>query len=600
MANERKTERIVRSHFEKYTDIIHIEEQISDNPKIEKLLKLASKKGTGKGFPEFIITFKKYSELIIVIECKADIRKHESQNRDKYSEFAVDGALLYASYLSKEYDVIAIAVSGTKESNLSISHFLHLKELKTSTPIFSNSLLSAESYLDKYQTSDEKFRQDYDTLIDYSKSLNDELESKKVKESQRSLLISGAMIALDNKVFKKSYKLHETPKDLADSLVETVCTELKNANIQQGKLENLRIAYSFIKTHASLSVEPDVLLNIIDGIENKIKKFVRTHKYYDVLSEFYVEFLRKSNSDKGLGIVLTPHHITKLFNVLAGTNKDSVVFDNCTGTSGFLISAMNEMIRDADNDRAYIKSIKEKQLVGIEYQDDIFALACSNMFIHQDGKTNIINGDCFKEENIKKAKSFHPNIGFLNPPYSTKKKKIEEWLFVINNLECLRQGGICVAIIPMSCVLAQKGVKLELKKKLLKHHTLEAVFSMPDELFFNSNVGVVTAIVVFTAHKPHPINKETYLGYWKDDGLVKRKTKGRSDVLKKWDDIQAKWISSYFNRKSIPGLSVTKVLTAKDEWCAEAYMETDYSTLTESDFIKSLKEYIFFNELFIK
>lgn len=34
------------------------------------------------------------------------------------------------------------------------------------------------------------------------------------------------------------------------------------------------------------------------------------------------------------------------------------------------------------------------------------------------------------------------------------------------------------------------------------------------------------------------------------------------------------------------GKSVTKQVTADDEWLCEAYMETDYSTLTEADFEK--------------
>jgi hypothetical protein len=36
MANERNTEQIVRSHFEKDKNFIHLEEQSSDIPKIEK------------------------------------------------------------------------------------------------------------------------------------------------------------------------------------------------------------------------------------------------------------------------------------------------------------------------------------------------------------------------------------------------------------------------------------------------------------------------------------------------------------------------------------------------------------------------------------
>ena len=106
------------------------------------------------------------------------------------------------------------------------------------------------------------------------------------------------------------------------------------------------------------------------------------------------------------------------------------------------------------------------------------------MFIHQDGKSNILKGSCFNAEIIKEAKNFHPTVGLLNPPYkSDKKKDTEELEFILNNLECLEQGGKCVAIIPASSVLAEKGNKLDLKKRLLEKHTLEAVLSMPDELF---------------------------------------------------------------------------------------------------------------------
>jgi hypothetical protein len=127
MANERKTEIITRNHFNQFLKEVEIEEQSSDNPKIDKLLKTASKGGFGKGYPEFIITYKTNSDLLIVIECKAKTKYHESKNRDKYKDFAVDGALLYASYMSKEFDVLAIAISGETKQELKISHFLHLK-----------------------------------------------------------------------------------------------------------------------------------------------------------------------------------------------------------------------------------------------------------------------------------------------------------------------------------------------------------------------------------------------------------------------------------------------------------------------------------------
>ena len=165
----------------------------------------------------------------------------------------------------------------------------------------------------------------------------------------------------------------------------------------------------------------------------------------------------------------------------------------------------------------------------------------------------------------------------------------------------MEQGGKCIAIIPLSLGQEQKGKKLELKEKLLNFHTLEAVFSMPDELFFNSKVATVTCIMVFTAKRPHPKNKKVYFGYYKDDGFIKRKMKGRIDLYQKFEkQIKEKWITTYMNREEIPGFSVTKTVVPKDEWCAEAYMETDYSKFNSSLCTAKMLEYstfLFSNKL---
>jgi len=595
MANERKTEKIVRSHFEKFNDIIHIEEQASDNAKIDKLLKTASKKGSGKGKPEFLITYNRNADLLIVIECKAETTKHESANRDKFSEFAVDGALLYASYLSKDFDVLAIAVSGETKQQLRVSHFLHLKNERKATEIFSDKLLSAQDYIDGYLKSPEKFRQDYNTLLEFTKKLNEKLHTYKILESQRSLLISCILIALEDDAFKTSYTKKTTPKSLADFLTKTVSEKLEEANISGKKLENLNIQFGFIKTDTSLSTKDKVLKELIDEIDENINQFIKTHEYFDVLGQLYIEFLRYANSDKGLGIVLTPPHITELFSELAQVNKNSIAFDNCTGTGGFLISAMKKMIEDAKGDTERILNIKAKQLIGVEYQAHIFALAVSNMYIHQDGKTNIINGSCFEEDIIKEVKAKKPTVGFLNPPYKgDKKTDTDEFEFILNNLECLVDGGTCIAIVPMQTALATSGKVLEFKKQLLAKHTLEAVLSMPDELFFNSKVGVVSCIMIFTAHKPHDKNVETYFGYYKNDGFEKRKNIGRTDVNGKWESIKEKWVNYYKRRKEEPGFSVKRFVTAEMEWCAESYLETDYSTIVDADFEDTILNYVTF------
>lgn len=599
--NERKTESIVRKHFHLFPEDIIIEEQSSDNPKIKKLLSTASKSGLGTWFPEFIIQYKNNPDFLIVIECKADILKHESSDRDRYRDYSVDGVLLYSSYLSKDFDVLSIAVSGESENNVKISHFLQVKWDKKAVEIFSDTLLSTWDYLDWYIKSPEKFRQDYEKLLTFSKELNEKLHGHKIVESDRGLLISCILIALENKAFSKSYKDYSDSKQLAEYLVTTVKNEFQNWNIWDTKLSILSSRFEFIKTDTSLSKKENVLRDVITDINENIKDFIKTHEYFDVLWQLYIEFLRYANSDKWLGIVLTPPHITEFMAELAEVNKNSTVYDNCTWTGGFLVSAMNLMIKDAKWDQNIIKNIKQHQLIGVEYQAHIFALACSNMFIHQDGKSNILNWSCLDEDIFNEIKKFKPTVWLLNPPYkSDKKNDIDEYEFILNNLDCLEQGWKCVAIIPMQSALAQSGKVYEYKKRALNDHTLEAVFSMPDELFFNSKVWVVSCIMVFTAKRPHPKNKKVYFWYYKDDGFVKRKTKWRVDLYSKFEkEIKEKWITSFMNKEEIPGFSITRTISAEDEWCAEAYMETDYSILSKEDFIKSVKDFVYFKELYL-
>ena len=573
-----------------------VERELSDSPKIKKLLANASKKGAGFGKPDFIIRSESYPELLLVIECKAENKSHASATGDQYADCAVDGAKLYASFLSKEYDVIAIAISGQDERELRISHFLNLKGQDKAYPMDWQGIMALGDYHAAYMKTDLKFNQDYDTLLVYSKKLNDKLHSKKIKESQRSLLISAVLISLENQAFRLAYKAYDKASEIAAQLYNTVKLELERSEITKEKVKNILYAYSFIQVNSSLTGNKEFVLELIDEIDENINGFIKTHAYFDAIGQFYIEFLRYANADKGLGIVLTPPHITRLFVKLAEIDKDSVVLDNCCGTGGFLISAMHRMIEDAKGDQAKEAAIKAGQLVGVEWQDDIYALAASNMILHGDGKSNILQGDCFTVVDEVKQR-FKPTAALLNPPYKNQPTDPEELAFALNALGMLEKGGKCVIILPMSCALAQSGVRLELKRKLLEQHTLEAVLSMPNELFHNSTVGVVTCIMLFSAHKPHPKGRKTWFGYWKEDGFTKIKNKGRVDQFNKWDEIKKTWLTTYQNRDDIPGHSIKQAVTHEDEWCAEAYMETDYSVLTECEFKKTIREYVAFKVL---
>lgn len=600
MVNERITESffrtfILQDDLYKNNKII-FEEQSSKNLKIDKLLKNASKSGNGKGYPEFIIQFKDNPDFLIVVECKADIRFHESENRDQYKNYATDGVLLYSAFLSKEFDVLSIAISGEDENNLRISHFLQLKNTEQYYKIFKDDcFLPLNDYLTGYQTNEIKFNQDFQELLKYSKILNDNLHLLKVPESDRSLLISGILIALQDKAFCNAYK-YQKPKELSENLVNTIKNKL--IDVQNKYIEDIITSYSFIKTHTILSNQENKLRDIIENIDKRINNFIKTYKYFDILGQFYYEFLKYANSDKGLGIVLTPPHITELCVELANVNKDSIVLDTCVGTGGFLVSAMRKMIIDAGFDKKKELEIKLKQIIGIELQHNIFSLACSNMYIHGDGGNKLIKGNSFDREIIKQIEQYKPNVCFLNPPYKTSKNDTEELEFVLHSLSLLEKGSYCIAIVPMSCIIEDKKTNIVLKEKLLQNHTLEAVFSMPNDLFHNSNVNVHTSILVIKAKEKHPQNYKTYFGYWKDDGFVKIKNIGRVDLYGTWNKIKEEWIKNYRNRDEILGHSIKKSVTAEDQWSVETYMKTDYRKFTDKDFEETIRNFVGFQFTF--
>ncbi|GIO43170.1 HsdM family class I SAM-dependent methyltransferase [Paenibacillus apis] len=566
------------------------------NEKVKKLLSNASKKGTKNGVPDFILRSYRYPDIIFLVECKSDTKYHESKTRDNYSTYAVDGVLLYSSFVSKEFDVLSIALSGA-EDNYEVSAFWQLKGTDEVQEVRSDNLLPYENYLRLILESDEAFHRDYSKLLSYAKLLNADLHKKKIKESYRALLISGILVALQNDAFRISYTTHKTATALITALLGGISTQLREDPKKDKNTDVVLGAFDFIKTNKTFSDSKKGLLaltEVINSIKENVYTFLDKYKFIDTLSQFYIEFLRYANTDKGLGIVLTPMHIAQLFAKMANIRKDTSVLDNAAGTGGFLVASMGEMMNDAGDDETKLNAIRENQIYGIEYEASNVALLVSNMIIHSDGRSNIIWGDTFDIVPTKLKGKNLIDVGILNPPFKMDKDDIFEFEFIFSNLDAVKEKGTVIALVPASVVTDTTGANYEYKKRLLKNHTLEAVVSLPEELFANSDTAVVTVGIVITAHVPHPKNKETWFGYWRNDGFVKTKKYGRADVNKQWsgeNGLMEYWLSAFINRKEITQFSVNRKVTPEDEWIAEAYLETDYSLLDMKAFEKTVREY---------
>lgn len=163
----------------------------------------------------------------------------------------------------------------------------------------------------------------------------------------------------------------------------------------------------------------------------------------------------------------------------------------------------------------------------------------------------------------------------------------DELDFIASMLHYLKEGGIGIAIVPMSCA-GNSGTKL--RTELLKHHTLLACMTMPNQLFFDSHVGTAPCIMVFKAHIKHDENKSVFLARWQDDGFVVIPHNGRKNGGL-WDAIREEWINQ-MDGTATPNeyIWLKKKIKISDEALAEAYIKTDYSMLSDKNFETTLKK----------
>ncbi len=551
--------------------------------------------GTGKGKPEFIITFNEDHNLLIVVECKSSAKNHASEKLNHPKGYAVDGVLYYAKFLKEEYNVIAVAISGTKKETVKISTLYWQKGFETFSELKRlNIILEPINYLKFIRGERISIAYSIEEIRSTASVMSDKLRVAKVTANDKPIFIAGILIALQDHDFEIEYSSSNSLRSLVNRLCDAISNVLQNANVDQSRIDNIENTF---KTVASLDhfiktpMQEDFSLRwYINELDMKIKPMMNhSDSSIDALGEFYSEFIKFSNGDDGkaLGIVLTPQHLTDFMCEVAGVNKNSKVVDICAGSGSFLVTAMSKMFQYANP--AEIKEIRKHSLYGIEADPHIYTLCIANMIVRRDGKSNIIYGSCFDQTHKNWLIEQNIDIGLLNPPYSQEDHN--ELEFVEQLLSVLSVRGVGVAVVPINCALGNT-CKAE-RERLMNNHTLEAVFSLPPELF-NPAASAPPCVMVWTAKIPHSSNKKTFFGYYREDGFVKRKKLGRIDAYGKWEAIKKEWLNLYQYKQEKPGLSVLHTVSHSDEWCAEAYMETDYSKLSNADFERKIKEYIAF------
>jgi type I restriction enzyme M protein len=378
-------------------------------------------------------------------------------------------------------------------------------------------------------------------------------------------------------------------------------TNLKRANVTpETKRDKLFAQFAFIKNKVSLNEHNEKLgkTPLRYYTEFLYKNIFHNIRYNssseDYIGRFYGEFMSYSGEDgQTLGIVLTPKHITDLFCDLIDLKADDKVLDPCCGTGGFLIAAMHRMINLTDNN-AQRRHIKKEQLYGIEIQDKMFAIATTNMILRGDGNSNLQPLD-FLRQNPHLLQQKGCTVGMINPPYSqaqkTKNTEFYEINFTEHLLNSLTCGGRCIVIIPQSSVTGKTKQEQEIKRSILKHHTLEGVITLNKNTFYG--VGTNPCIAVFTAGIPHEKEHKCKFINFEDDGFVVSKHIGLEETASAKDKRQH-LLDVWFGRiEAETKFCVETTIEAEDEWLHAFYYFND-EIPTEKDFENTMADYLTF------
>lgn len=393
----------------------------------------------------------------------------------------------------------------------------------------------------------------------------------------------GSIILEHIKVFLKARKATKDKIDLITSLLGTVFKNRAMWKPNNGE-SLIKSLYTQISRDIIPLLEGNLHLDFTGKILNSLSDWVSIE------------------NDNANDVVLTPSYITHFMAELARTNKDSFVWDLAMGSGGFLVSAMDIMIKDAKNtiqdseeQAKKIRNIKENQLLGVEILGNIYILAVLNMILMGDGSTRMYNEDSLKE--YKKI-DFPATVFLLNPPYSADGKG---FIFVRDALSKMTKGYAAVLIQEN----AGSEYGLPYTKQILENNTLIASIHMPGDVFIGKS-SVQTAIYVFKVAEPHDKDNLVTFIDMSNDGYTRlaRKKSSQEVNLRDTDHAKERYAeveaiilgkkpkTHYYTEENGKVIRDTINLEGKD-WTFRQHRK-DNPVPTEDDFRKVVADYLSF------
>lgn len=500
------------------------------------------------------------NEVAIILETKSE--KQDLSNKKWVDELFANVEIANTKYKN----VVGILYNG-KEQRI----FLNTDEYKK----IPNELQTKKFYLDLFSNQKIDTQQIYLTtmkinnLLHFKFGVNDYYD--------RMVFTACALVAKRYGAWLDKGRDYTT---LHNSILNSLSKSLDTAIKQNEKLKILLDMYS--KIQMNITDNQQAIDDFIDCVET-ISGLINSKHWNgeDVMGIFFNEFNRyKGKSENGQ--VFTPGHVTSLMYRLVEANMNDRILDAACGSGAFLTKSMSNMINEAGGfTTTKAKKIMSDQLYGIEIDKRVFSLACANMLIHKDGKTNLEQMDSTTQEACDWVKSKKITKVLMNPPYE---RKYHADIIIKNVLDNCKVGAKAAFLLPDKKL--EKFSKTW-RKDVLKKHRLTKIIKLPEKTF---DEGVKVSIFIFEVGIPQN-DQEIFTCYIKDDGLERVKNQGRQDIRNKWHGIEDTWVDIIKKQSGDDSIKWIK----PNEYLSYQKDERPFS-VSEEDFIKTMTDYLLFKE----
>lgn len=373
-------------------------------------------------------------------------------------------------------------------------------------------------------------------FLSTAENINEKLHHGAINKNERARVMAALLLAM---VDDSSLNLDSKPSVFIRDINTRVQAELQ--------IKSKEELYDFIRLKLPESSDNHYKFKqaLVETITELKKLNIRSamNSGADVLGKFYEVFLKYGNGAKEIGIVLTPRHITKFAVEVIGIGDEDICYDPTCGTGGFLVAAFDYIKRNCPKSAV---RFSKGNLFGLEQAPEVVALAVVNMIFRDDGRDNIREGDCFQkrlrrvvrngnitaefastliQSNQNGENKYKPVVTrvLMNPPFPTKKGDTKEYRFIDCALQEMVVGGILFSVLPYPTMVKPNKYLDWRKNTLLKKHTLLAVITFPEDLFYP--IGTHTVGIFIRKGIPHPKEQNVLWIRAVNDGLLKSKGK---------------------------------------------------------------------------